>query len=188
MVRAVTVIGADNQIDEIVMRVLLRKHEAIRKQLGISVPVPDSANYVVEAVMEELLGSTPQDDQPVLEGMDELVRTRRADLHREWDSFAERENGRDPGQPGHRPADQGVHPRSPRCLGALGAVQTGRTHRRGLQTVASEADTDGLCPGDGALFLQGWRDGPAAYVIPEDAGPLHQALAVAFGAATEMLP
>ncbi|MGH3904765.1 MAG: hypothetical protein ACRDTE_11325 [Pseudonocardiaceae bacterium] len=41
---------------------------------------------------------------------------------------------------------------------------------------------------DGALFLQGWRDGPAAYVIPEDAGPLRQALAAAFGTATEMLP
>lgn len=84
--------------------------------------------------------------------------------------------------------------------------------------MASEADTEGLCHGDGrkdrpgglersirpgarvpstllvaemrdgALFLQGWRDGPAAYVIPEDAGPLHQALAAAFGAATEMLP
>lgn len=50
-----TIIGADNQIDEIVIRVLLRKHEAIRKQLGISVPVPDSANYVVEAVLAELL-------------------------------------------------------------------------------------------------------------------------------------
>jgi superfamily II DNA or RNA helicase len=91
VVRAVTIIGADNQIDEIVMRVLLRKHEAIRKQLGISVPVPDSANYVVEAVLEELL-ARPQADQPVLEGMDELIRTRRADLHREWDSYAEREN------------------------------------------------------------------------------------------------
>ncbi len=92
VVRAVTIIGADNQIDEIVMRVLLRKHEAIRKQLGISVPVPDSANYVVEAVLEELLVTKAQADQPVLEGMDELIRTRRADLHREWDSYAEREN------------------------------------------------------------------------------------------------
>ncbi|HEY3894981.1 MAG TPA: helicase-related protein [Pseudonocardiaceae bacterium] len=91
VVRAVTIIGADNQIDEIVMRVLLRKHEAIRRQLGISVPVPDSANYVVEAVLEELL-ARPQADQPMLAGMDELIRTRRADLHREWDSFAEREN------------------------------------------------------------------------------------------------
>ncbi len=37
--------------------------------------------------------------------------------------------------------------------------------------------------GDGALFLQGWRDGATAYVIPEDAGPLRHALATAFGSA-----
>lgn len=36
---------------------------------------------------------------------------------------------------------------------------------------------------DGSLFLHGWRDGPSAYVIAEDAGPLRQALAVAFGSA-----
>jgi hypothetical protein len=35
--------------------------------------------------------------------------------------------------------------------------------------------------GDGALFLQGWRNGPNAYVCVEDAGQLRQALAVAFG-------
>lgn len=34
---------------------------------------------------------------------------------------------------------------------------------------------------DGAMFLQGWRGGPAAYVIGSDAGPLRQALAAAFG-------
>ena len=87
-VRAVTVIGADNQIDEIVMRVLLRKHDEIRKQLGISVPVPDSANHVVEAVLEELLIATPRAEQQTLE----LALPRRAELHQEWDSAAAREN------------------------------------------------------------------------------------------------
>jgi superfamily II DNA or RNA helicase len=91
IVRAVTIIGADNQIDEIVMRVLLRKHDEIRRQLGISVPVPDSANPVVEAVLEELLVAGPLPEQEALIGLDELGRTRRADLHREWDSSAERE-------------------------------------------------------------------------------------------------
>jgi hypothetical protein len=38
--------------------------------------------------------------------------------------------------------------------------------------------------GDGALFLQGWRDGPHAYVVPEGSGPLRQALAAAFGSGT----
>lgn len=88
VVRAVTVIGADNQVDEIVMRVLLRKHEEIRRQLGISVPVPDSANHVVEAVMEELLVATPRAQQPTLE----LEMPRRTELHQEWDSAAARES------------------------------------------------------------------------------------------------
>lgn len=91
VVRAVTIIGADNQIDEIVMRVLVRKHNEIRKQLGISVPVPDSANQVVEAVMEELLVAGPRPEQEALIGLDELGRARRADLHREWESSAELE-------------------------------------------------------------------------------------------------
>ncbi len=34
--------------------------------------------------------------------------------------------------------------------------------------------------GGGALLLQGWRDGPSAYVSAEDAGPLRQALAAAY--------
>jgi superfamily II DNA or RNA helicase len=91
VVRAITILGADNEIDQIVMRVLLRKHDAIRKQLGISVPVPDSANQVVEAVMEELLVSEPRLEQEALISLEELGRTRRAELHQEWDSSAARE-------------------------------------------------------------------------------------------------
>ena len=43
IVRAVTLYGTDNGIDGIVLDVLLRKHEQIRKALGISVPVPTAA-------------------------------------------------------------------------------------------------------------------------------------------------
>ncbi|MPZ65842.1 MAG: hypothetical protein GEU83_10125 [Pseudonocardiaceae bacterium] len=35
--------------------------------------------------------------------------------------------------------------------------------------------------GDGALLLQGWRDGPAAYVSAADGVQLRTALAAAFG-------
>lgn len=35
--------------------------------------------------------------------------------------------------------------------------------------------------GDGALLLQGWRTGPSAYLTPDDALPVRQALAAAFG-------
>ncbi|MGH3624130.1 MAG: helicase-related protein [Sciscionella sp.] len=91
-VRAITIIGADNQVDEIVMRVLLRKHNEIRKQLGISVPVPDSANSVVEAVLEELFVAQPKAEESVLFGLDEIGLTQRSTLHEEWDSYAAREN------------------------------------------------------------------------------------------------
>lgn len=36
---------------------------------------------------------------------------------------------------------------------------------------------------DGSLFLHGWRDGPSAYILAEDAGPLRRELAAAFGSA-----
>ena len=39
--------GTDNGIDGIVLDVLLRKHEKIRKALGVSVPVPDRSDDVV---------------------------------------------------------------------------------------------------------------------------------------------
>jgi superfamily II DNA or RNA helicase len=88
-VRAVTVIGADNLIDEIVMRVLIRKHEEIRKSLGVSVPVPNSSNQVVEALMEELLTSAQEAqehwEQLPLDGFGT------GDLHVEWESSAAKE-------------------------------------------------------------------------------------------------
>lgn len=54
-VRAVTLYGRDNRIDGIVLDVLIRKHQAIRKATGVSVPVPDDGANVMEAVLEGLL-------------------------------------------------------------------------------------------------------------------------------------
>jgi superfamily II DNA or RNA helicase len=86
-VRAVTVYGADNGIDGIVLDVLLRKHEQIRKALGISVPVPDRSDDVVEAILEGLLLRESQSEQLTLDfGLE-----KRDDLHREWESAAEKD-------------------------------------------------------------------------------------------------
>jgi superfamily II DNA or RNA helicase len=86
-VRAVTIYGADNGIDGIVLNVLIRKHEQIRKALGISVPVPDRSDDVVGAILEGLLLRDSQSEQLALDfGLD-----RRDDLHKEWDSAVERE-------------------------------------------------------------------------------------------------
>ena len=87
VVRAVTIYGADNGIDGIVLDVLLRKHEQIRKALGISVPVPDRSDDVVEAILEGLLLRDSQSEQLTLD----IGLERRDDLHKEWESAAEKE-------------------------------------------------------------------------------------------------
>ncbi|MBY6366539.1 helicase-related protein [Rhodococcoides corynebacterioides] len=87
-VRAVTLYGRDNQIDGIVLEVLLRKHEAIRKATGVSVPVPDNNSAVVEALMEGLLLRGADAEQLSL---DLDVQEKQLSLYREWESTAERE-------------------------------------------------------------------------------------------------
>lgn len=87
-VRAVTVFGSDNHIDGLVLDVLLRKHEAIRKATGVSVPVPDSNQAVVEALIEGLLLRGGRPEQIELD----LGLTKQLDLlDREWQSAAEQE-------------------------------------------------------------------------------------------------
>lgn len=88
VVRAITLFGSDNRIDGLVLDVLLRKHETIRKATGVSVPVPDSNQAVVEALMEGLLLRGSHGEQQELD----LGLTKQLDLlHREWSSAAERE-------------------------------------------------------------------------------------------------
>lgn len=87
-VRAVTLYGRDNQIDGIVLEVLLRKHEAIRKATGVAVPVPESSEAVVEALMEGLLLSGREPDQLLL---DLELKEKQDTLHSQWESAAERE-------------------------------------------------------------------------------------------------
>jgi superfamily II DNA or RNA helicase len=91
-VRVVTYYGSDNQIDEIVLDVLLRKHRNIRSSLGISVPVPGDTGAVIDAVAEGLLirqrhGGVAER----LPGMDEFLRPTTEQLHLDWTDAAERE-------------------------------------------------------------------------------------------------
>lgn len=87
-VRTVMLYGRDNQIDGIVLEVLLRKHQAIRKATGVSVPVPDNSDAVVQALMEGLL-LRGQDAEQL--SLDLGVQEQREALYGQWDSAAERE-------------------------------------------------------------------------------------------------
>ena len=55
IVRALMLYGEDNPVDGAVLRVILRKAEKIRKELGVAVPLPTDGNKVVDAIMEAIL-------------------------------------------------------------------------------------------------------------------------------------
>jgi superfamily II DNA or RNA helicase len=88
-VRAVTYYGVDNPVDGVVLNVLLRKHDAIRKSTGISVALPADSALVMQAVFEGLIlrGQDPQ--QEALFEIPGL--TSEQELFDQWQSTAERE-------------------------------------------------------------------------------------------------
>lgn len=88
VVRTVTYWGDDTRIDGLVLDVLIRKHEQIRKDLGISVPVPIDSKKIVEALMEGLLLRGRDPDQLQL---DFDIDGERRELFAEWEDAAERE-------------------------------------------------------------------------------------------------
>ena len=92
---------------------------------------------------------------------EDTTQTGRADVHHQGNLAGQ---GTDDG---HHGADQ-----SRQCHGI------GRSIRPGT-TVPSTVLVADMC--DGGLFLQGWRDGPSAYLSASDASALRCELAAAFG-------
>ncbi|WP_328473673.1 helicase-related protein [Streptomyces sp. NBC_00448] len=90
-VRVITLYGDDNGIDGKVLEVLIKKHRQIKKDLGISVSVPDEMSTgVTDAIVEWLLLRGRQGEQETLFGSDALQQSF-ADLEQDWNSAAERE-------------------------------------------------------------------------------------------------
>ncbi|MGW5507804.1 helicase-related protein [Streptomyces albogriseolus] len=90
-VRVITMYGEDNGIDGKVLEVLFKKHRQIKKDLGISVSVPDeTASGVTDAVVEWLLLHGRQGSQESLFEMDGHQQSFDR-IEREWTSAAERE-------------------------------------------------------------------------------------------------
>lgn len=98
-VRAVTLYGSNNPVDGLVLEVLIRKHKAIRSELGISIPVPVDTNDVLDALLEGLIlrsdwKGTDGGEQLLLEGFEEDLVPKRNALHGEWEQAKERERKR----------------------------------------------------------------------------------------------
>ncbi|MFI9076772.1 DEAD/DEAH box helicase [Streptomyces sioyaensis] len=90
-VRVITMFGEDNGIDGKVLEVLFEKHRQIKKDLGISVSVPDeTASGVTDAVVEWLLLHGRQGSQESLFELDSHQESFER-IEREWTSAAERE-------------------------------------------------------------------------------------------------
>ena len=89
-VRVVTLFGVDNKIDGVVLDVLLRKHKAIKSDLGIAVAVPGGSEDVIKALFEgmELRGGVRDTQQRLL--FPELEE-RKLDLHAQWEDAREKE-------------------------------------------------------------------------------------------------
>jgi len=88
IVRALLLYGEDTGIDGIILEVLLRKHEAIRKDLGISVAVPAQSDQVLAALLEGVLMRGHNQEQLTL---DLGVMPQARELEDEWRSSAAEE-------------------------------------------------------------------------------------------------
>ena len=91
-VKVLTYYGTDNQIDGVVLEVLIRKHKAIRKALGVSVPVPTTSNAVLEALYEGLLlRRKDTQQQTFLFPDDHELKPMTNEFNAEWQNAADRE-------------------------------------------------------------------------------------------------
>ncbi|MDP9355798.1 MAG: DEAD/DEAH box helicase [Chloroflexota bacterium] len=88
-VRTILYYGEDNRVDGAIMKVLLRKAETIRKELGVSVPVPTDSTKVLEAVFEALFLTKADPRQMTLQFGDAERRLEQAAL--DWDRASARE-------------------------------------------------------------------------------------------------
>ncbi len=87
-IRTVLLYGTNNQVDQVVLDVLIRKATAIRRSLGIAVPVPVDPEQVMETVVDNvLLSRVPRERQLELA----LSTPDVSRLHAAWDEAAERE-------------------------------------------------------------------------------------------------
>jgi superfamily II DNA or RNA helicase len=90
-VRTVTYYGEDNGIDGIVLRVLIKRHENIRRSTGVSVPIPVDSTTVMKAIWESLLLRGTEADQLTFDFADATSGSLADALDVQWIDAAERE-------------------------------------------------------------------------------------------------
>jgi len=90
-VRTVTYYGEDNGIDGIVLQVLIRRHENIKRSIGVSVPIPVDSTTVMKAIWESLLLRGKEAEQLTLDFAEATSKSLAEQIEVEWTNAAERE-------------------------------------------------------------------------------------------------
>jgi superfamily II DNA or RNA helicase len=93
-VRVITYYGTDNPIDGVILDVLIRKHKAIKSDLGVTVAVPGSSEQIAEALFEGALfreRARGGERQQLLFDFEEAEKEKVATLHTEWENARDRE-------------------------------------------------------------------------------------------------
>ncbi|MEU6086696.1 DEAD/DEAH box helicase [Streptomyces sp. NPDC047085] len=125
-VRVITLYGEDNGIDGKVLEVLIKKHRQIKKDLGISVSVPDELSTgVTDAIVEWLLMRGRENEDALFSA--DAFKVSTAKLDSDWNSAAEREKASR-----SRFAQRSIHPEEVarevaairEALGGTGEVET----------------------------------------------------------------
>lgn len=91
LVRTVTYYGEDNGIDGIVLQVLIRRHEHIKRSIGVSVPIPVDSATVMKAIWESLLLRGKDAEQLTLDFAAATSASLAEQVEVAWTDAAERE-------------------------------------------------------------------------------------------------
>lgn len=90
-VRTVTYYGEDNGIDGLVLEVLIRRHENIKRSIGVAVPIPVDSTTVMKAIWESLLLRGKEAEQLTLDFAEATSKSLAEKVEVEWSNAAERE-------------------------------------------------------------------------------------------------
>jgi SNF2 family DNA or RNA helicase len=93
-VRVITYYGTDNPIDGVILDVLIRKHKAIKSDLGVAVAIPGSSEQIAEALFEGALfrqSTRSGNRQLTLDFIDDLDGAK-TKIHDEWENARDRES------------------------------------------------------------------------------------------------
>lgn len=122
VVRSLMLYGENNPVDGAVLKVILRKAERIKTELGVAVPVPADDSKVIETIMKAVLLSSSESMKDKLQfGLDIDVEGIEAEIERDWDLEKLRQSRTVFAQQRLRPDD--VLPEWTKAVSALGGPE-----------------------------------------------------------------